>query len=197
MSDTTPGAEPTPEPTQPVEPAASTPPPAASTPPSAPGPDYAAQASQAADKLKAGNPLDLGIIGAGLVAFIASLLPFYTVSVEILGTSAGSSANAWHGFLGWFGVLAAVVAAGLLVTRLLGVSFSLPVPLRDAVLGLFAVATLCLLVALFVTPGGGCDDAGIDGLCDGIDIGRGIGYWLALLAAIAGTALSFVRRSAD
>jgi hypothetical protein len=191
MSDTTPGAEPTPEPT---EPDASTPPPAAPAPS---GPDYAAQASQAADKLKAGNPLDLGIIGAGLVAFIASLMPFYTVSVSILGTSTGSSANAWNGFLGWFGVLVAVVAAGLLVTKLLGISLSLPVPLRDAVLGLFAVATLCLLVALFVTPGGGCDDAGIDGLCDGIDIGRGVGYWLALLAAIAGTALSFMRRSAD
>jgi len=66
------------------------------------------------------------------------------------------------------------------------------------VLGLFGLATLCLLLALFVTPGEGCDDSLLGGdLCDAIDQGHGIGYWLALLAVIAGTALSAVRRSAD
>ncbi|RYB94033.1 hypothetical protein EUA93_06505 [Nocardioides oleivorans] len=217
MSDTTPGAGPTPDPTEPTEPtpgsgepAASTPPPYTppagqpagqsagqpGTPPAAQptsGPDYGAQASQAAATLKAGNPLDLGIIGAGLVAFIASLFPYYTVSVEGFG---GGSANAWHGFFGWFGALVALVGAGLLAAKVLGVLPALPVPVRTAVLGCFALATLCTLLALFVTPGGGCDDAGL-GLCDAIDQGHGIGYWLALLAVIAGTALSFVRRSAD
>ena len=130
--------------------------------------------------------------------FLGSLLPFYTVSVEFLGASSGGSANAWHGFFGWFGALLALAGAGLLVAKLLGVSLPLPVPVRTAVLGLFAVATLCLVLALFVTPGGGCDDAGLGGdICDAIDQGHGFGYWLALLATIAGTALAAMRRSAD
>ncbi len=143
--------------------------------------------------MKSADRLDLGTIGAGLVVFIASLLPYYTVSVEGFG---GGSANAWHGFFGWFGALAALVGAGLLAAKILGVLPALPVPVRTAVLGCFALATLCTLLALFVTPGGGCDDAGL-GLCDAIDQGHGFGYWLALLATIAGTALAALRRSAD
>lgn len=109
--------------------------------------------------------------------------------------SRGDSVTAWHGFFGWFGALVALIGAALLAARILGVS--LPVPVRTAVLALFGLAALCTLLALFVIPGGGCDDAGIKGLCDGIDTGHGIGYWLALLATIAGTALAFLRRSAD
>ena len=57
---------------------------------------------------------------------------------------------------------------------------------------------MCTLLALVVTPGGDCDDiAFMDGVCDAIDRGHGFGYWLALLATIAGTALAAVRRSAD
>ena len=89
----------------------------------------------------------------------------------------------------------ALAGAGVLVARILGVS--LPVPARTTVLGLFAGAAVLTLLALFVFPGGGCDDLGIDGVCDGVDEGRGFGYWLAGLATIAGTALAAVRRSAD
>ena len=136
------------------------------------------------------------IIGAGVLALLGSLLPYYTVSVEFLGASAGGSGNAWSGgFLGWFGALLALAGAGVLVAKILGVS--LPVPARTTVLGLFAGAAVLTLLALFVFPGGGCDDLGIDGVCDGVDEGRGFGYWLALLATIAGTALAAVRRSAD
>ncbi|GAA5105384.1 hypothetical protein GCM10023339_01190 [Alloalcanivorax gelatiniphagus] len=194
MSDTTPTGEPTPEPTP--------------TPESTPGPtpaayggstahsSAAASRPDAAAALKSAHRLDLGIIGAGVLAFLGSLLPYYTISVDLFGASASESGNAWSGgFLGWFAALLALAGAGVLVARILGVS--LPVPARTTVLGLFAAAAVLTLIALFVFPGGGCDDLGIAGVCDGIDEGRGFGYWLALLATIAGTALAAVRRSAD
>ena len=179
MSDHTPGAEPTPEPT-----------PTSSTSAGA------TSAGGAVDTLKSADRLDLGIIGAGVLVFLGSLLPYYTVSVDILGSSTGASVNAWHGFFGWFGALLALAGAAVLVAKLLGVG--LPVPVRTTVLGLFAGAVLCTVLALFVFPGGGCDDAFLGGsVCDAIDQGHGFGYWLALLASIAGLALAAVRRSAD
>ena len=72
------------------------------------------------------------------------------MSFDGFGSSASSSANAWHGFFGWFGAVAAVAAAGLLVAKLLGVALPVPVPVRTAVLGLFALATVCTVLALFV-----------------------------------------------
>lgn len=199
MSDTTPGAEPTPDPT------GSTPPPTPSSAPSTPssstsspggwsGSDASRQATEAVETLKKGNPLDLATIGAGLVVFLGSLLPYYTVSVEGFGSSVSSSGNAWHGFFGWFGALLALAGAVVLVLHLL--SRPLPVPVRLTVLGLFAGATLCTLLALAFFPGGGCDDSFVAGLCDMVDRGHGVGYWLALLGSIAGTGLAAVRRTA-
>ncbi len=85
----------------------------------------------------------------------------------------------------------------MLVVHLLGRPIPVPVPLRTLVLGLFAAATVCTVLALFVFPGGGCDDSFLGGsICKMVDQGHGFGYWLALLAAIAGTALAALRRSA-
>ncbi|RYC11035.1 hypothetical protein [Nocardioides zhouii] len=184
MSDTTPGSEPTPEPTP--EPA---PEPTSSSPTSS---------GQAVETLKGAPRLDLALIGAGLLVFLGSLLPYYTLSVDGFGASASSSVNAWHGFFGWFGALCALVAAALLVARILGVALPMPVPVRTAVLALFGLALLCTIVALVVTPGGDCDDmVFMEGVCDAIDQGHGIGYWLAFLGSIAGLALAVVRRTAD
>ena len=183
MSDHTPGAEPTPEPTP-------------ASPTSAGSTSGSASASNAVDTLKSADRLDLGIIGAGVLVFLGSLLPYYTVSVDILGTSTSDSASAWHGFFGWFGALLALAGAAVLVAKLLGVA--LPVPVRTTVLALFAGAVLCTVLALFVTPGGSCDDTFLGNtVCDAIDQGHGFGYWLALLASVAGLALAAVRRSAD
>ena len=151
-------------------------------------------ASAAVEALKGADRLDLATIGAGLLAFVASLMPYYTVSVKGFG---GSSATAWHGFFGWFGVLCAVAAAVLLTLKIVGVS--LPIPVRTAVLGLFGVATACTLLALLVFPGGGCDDGLFvgDSVCDMVDEGHGVGYWVALLSVGAGTALAAMRRGAE
>ena len=67
--------------------------------------------------------------------------------------------------------------------------------MRTLVLGLFAAATVSTLLALFVVPGGSCDDSLFGGsVCDLIDQGHGFGYWLALLGSIAGTALAALAR---
>lgn len=221
MSDTTPGSEPTPDPTpgstpdpapqpdphptaqQPVTPPA--PPTGSSSTGSPSAPSQGGwssstaqqQANEAVATLKKGNPLDLATVGAGLLVFLASLLPYYTVSVDGFGSTASSSANAWHGFFGWFGALLALAAAVVLVLHLLGRALPVPVPLRMLVLSLFAAAAVSTLLALFVFPGGGCDDSLFGGsICDIVDQGHGIGYWLALLASVAGTALAALRRTA-
>jgi hypothetical protein len=152
------------------------------------GPGKPANTGGGAAALQSANRLDLGIVGAGVIAFLASLMPFYTVSVKGFG---GGSVNAWHGFFGWFGCLVALAAAVVLLLHLMGQA--LPVPVRTTVLAGFGIATVCLVLALFVFPGGGCDDAGM-GICDAIDTGHGFGYWLALLASIAGTVLAFQRK---
>jgi hypothetical protein len=184
MSDSTP---------DPTSDSASEPTPAGSP---AAGPTRSSSADAAIDTLKSADRLDLGIIGAGVLAFLGSLLPYYTVSVDILGSSNSASANAWHGFFGWFGAVLALAGAAVLVAGVLGVA--LPVPVRTTVLALFAGAVLCTVIALFVTPGGSCEDIAFGGdFCDAIDQGHGFGYWLALLASVAGLALAAVRRSAD
>jgi hypothetical protein len=66
----------------------------------------------------------------------------------------------------------------------------LPMPVHQVAVGGFGLALLCLLLALFVDPSG-CGGASAFGVhCD---IGRGFGYWLALLAALAGAGLAAAR----
>jgi hypothetical protein len=63
----------------------------------------------------------------------------------------------------------------------------LPVPIRLASLIGFAVATLCVLLALAVIPGtDGAEEAGVD-------TGHGFGYWASLVFIIAGLVLSVLR----
>src|SRR6476660_2707935 len=116
MSDTTPGADPTPEPTPTPTSSASS-----SSQGGWSGSAASQQANEAVATLKKGNPLDLATIGAGLLVFLGSLLPYYTVSVSGFGANASESVTAWHGFFGWFGALLALAAAVVLVLHLLAV----------------------------------------------------------------------------
>lgn len=176
-------------------PASSSPPPAQPTPGQ---PTSRGSSGMSGDQMKTtmqnAHKYDLGIIGAGVLAFIFSLLPYYTVSVDGgPGLNFSDSGSAWHGFFGWFATLLALAAAVVLVLHLLGVT--LPVPTRMTVLGLFAVALVCTILAFFVFPG----DTGCGGIAeceDAINLGRGIGYWLSLLAIIGGLALSVMRKDA-
>jgi len=120
---------------------------------------------------------------------IASLMPFYSYSVKGGGVDyGGASLNAWHGFFGWFGVLLGLVAAAVLAAALFG-RVAIP-SMRLAVLGLFAASAFCLILALFVVPGGDYESLGIE-----LNSGHSFGYWLALLCSLAATALAFMRKS--
>jgi hypothetical protein len=171
-------------------PDSSTPPPAA-PPPSAPSSATSGASSYQfdADKAKAAfqgaHKFDLGIIGLGVLAWLAGFMPFYTFSVGGGGFNISANASAYHGFFGWFGVWCCLVGAVLATLVLLGMALPFPAPL--AVLGAFALGTLCLILALFVFPGGGC------GGVPGCNTGHGFGYWLALVCGLAGTALAFLR----
>jgi len=146
---------------------------------------------------KSVNPLDWGIIAAGVLAFIFSLFGYYkyTVSLKILNVSQSESKSfsAWHGFFGWFATLVALAAAVILALHLIA-KITLPFPVRLVVLGGFALATLCTLLALFIVPGvEGSAAAAAVGVK--VDKGHGIGYWLAFIVLIAGTALAYKRFS--
>lgn len=132
------------------------------------------------------NPLDWGILGAGALAFIFSFVSYYTVEVSYGGFSSSGSFSAWHGFFGWFAMLLALVGSGLVAAQLFAPQVKLPIPARLTGLGCYAVATLCVILALFVFPGGGYSGSGVDE-------GHGIGYWISLIVIIAGLVLSLMR----
>ena len=171
--------------------AAATPPPApapASPPPSASGPagtGHRFDADQVKGAFQGADRFDLGIIAAGVIAFLATFMPFYTASVGNAAFHVSANASAWHGFFGWFGALCCL--AGAVVATLALLDVALPLPVGLTVLGAFALGALCLILALFVFPGGGC------GGMPGCDTGHGFGYWLALLAGLVGTGLAYVR----
>ena len=140
---------------------------------------------------KSVNPLDWGIIGAGLLAFILSLMSFYSYTVKEGGRSFGTGhLNAWHGFFGWFGVLLAIIGSVLVAIAVFAPHVKLPVPARLAALGAYAAATLCLILALFIVPG---DTSGVSAFGVKVDKGHSIGYWITLIVIIAGLVLSLMR----
>ena len=150
------------------------------------------------DDLKAAvqnaHKYDLGIIAAGVLTFVFSFLPYYTVSVKFAALSGSDSVTAWHGFFGWFAVLLVLAAAVLLVLPMLNVNLNVQMPVRTVVLGLFAAAMLCLVIAFFVIPGGDCQ--GIKACEDAIDFGHGVGYWLSFIVVAGGLALAYLRKDA-
>jgi hypothetical protein len=194
------------DPTQP-DPAASsdaaapTPPPAAPAPPPAQS-GYQSSApaaggsqydfNQARTTLQGAHKFDLGIIAAGLIAWIAGFMSFYTASASFAGRSVSAHVNAYHGFFGWFAVWVALAGAVVVALALFNIVKGLPMPLHQIAAAAFGLALLCLILALFITPGGdSC--SGANGFGISCDTGHGFGYWLALLAVIAGLALSVMR----
>jgi len=177
------------------------PPPSATTyqeqPPAQPGGFHAAATGFGYDRTalqnfnpSSVNPLDWGIIAAGIVAFIFSLFKFYKYTVTIGPISTSGTVSAWHGFFGWFGVLIALLTALLLAAELIA-RMQFPFPTRLVVLGGFVIALICELLALLIVPG---DTGGANGEFGiKIDKGHGFGYWITLIAVIAGTALAYKR----
>jgi hypothetical protein len=164
-----------PPPPPPQEPEAAPQTPAASTPAaSGMSADDMKRAMQEADRF------DIGIVVIGVVTFLLSFFPYYTYD---FGGGISANWSAWHGFFGWFGAFVALGAAGLLASHMMGIKILETSLLRLSVLGGFAVALLCIILALFVDP-------------SGVDFGRGFGYWASLILVIAGTGLAFMRKDA-
>jgi hypothetical protein len=140
------------------------------------------------------NPLDWGIIGAGFFTLIFSFFGYYKYSVKIdgFGSSSGT-VSAWHGFFGWFAALVALAAAAILAADVIA-KVKLPFPVRLTVLGGFALALLCAILALVVVPGntGSVSSIGIH-----VNKGHGFAYWISLILLLVGTGLAFVRFTAS
>lgn len=121
-------------------------------------------------------------IGAGLAAFIFSMLPWYSFSYAGLG----SSISAWNsGFIAWFPMLLVLVAGGLLLATHFGVNVD-KLPLIWLVLS--GVATVLVLLRWVTLPDdGGLGDIGLGGAPTGFESGAGAGLILGLIAAIVST----------
>jgi hypothetical protein len=121
-----------------------------------------------------------------VLIFIFSFVSYYTVDYSSSFGSASGSESAWHGFFGWFAVLAALVGSGVVAMELFQPHVKLPFANRLVGLVAYAVATLSVLLALVVFPESVPD-------IPGVDTGRGFGYWISLILIVAGLVLSFLR----
>jgi hypothetical protein len=128
------------------------------------------------------TPLEWAGIGAGLLAFIASLLPWYSIDFGGVG---GGSLSAWNtGFLAWFPVLLLMAAGGLVLAPHLGLKIE-RLPLIW--LSLAGAATVFILIRWLTLPDdGGFGDLGLFGDA-GIDSGAGFGLILGLIVGIVST----------
>jgi len=98
---------------------------------------------------------DKAIIGAGIVAFIASFLPYYGGSVSVEGFHASSSISAWHSYA-ILGLLLMFAAAAIVAARVFGgVDMpKLPVGVNVLVAGLAALGTLLVILRGFTADSG-------------------------------------------
>jgi hypothetical protein len=155
--------------------------------------------------------LDWTVIGAGLLAYISSLLPWYvfTASVPLLGITRSAEANAWHAGVGaWLSVLLLVAAAGLVLVGTLGgrLRRAAPRSLFTLVLSALALITIVLRWATYPDASSGLGRVGELGhinlghvnldtnLSDAVSVSSGAGYglYLGLVAAIVAAVASLI-----
>jgi hypothetical protein len=89
---------------------------------------------------------DIGVLGAGLVVFISSFLPWYGVKFDRFS----HSWSAWHsGFLAWFPILLCLAIAGLVAAQVLGRFRMPPVgPIPPALVFTIASGFALLLIVI-------------------------------------------------
>ena len=151
--------------------------------------------------------LDWAIIGAGGLAFISSLLPWYsfTASVPFFGITQSAHADAWHAGVGaWLAVLLLIAAAGLVLVdtmgrRLMPATSRSPITL---VVSALAFITIVLRLVTFPDPSGGLGrvgdlvhfDLGDINLSGALSFSSGAGYglYLGMLAAAVATVASLI-----
>lgn len=137
-------------------------------------------------KLAAAKGPDRLIVIAGILFFVTTFLPWYTVKVSAFGrVFARASENAWGlGALGLLAALLGLAATGLAASLVLGVEMKPSAQSQGALaLGLGAGTVLFTLLRLIVNPAG---TEAVALLSQGaVRVSRGIGLYLALVLAIA------------
>ncbi len=154
---------------------------------------------------KSVSVLDWAALAAGLLAFIFSFISYYTAGLDTSGScpaglqdvfqrevGSDSSATAWHGFFGWFGVILALVGAGLVALAVFAPQVKLPFPTRLAAAGAFALGVISTLLALVVDPIDTPGKQTIAGCTIEAVIGHGFGYWATLIVIAAGAVVTFL-----
>ena len=149
--------------------------------------------------------LDRIVIGAALLAYISSFLPWYSASITVLGVDRSSGVDAWNaGFGAWFAVLLLVAAGGVVLLDAFGGRVTLPASRPLITLGLSALAVLTIVLRWVTYPdvGGGVESRKLDRLGElgdfdlgsafTVSSGAGGGLYLGLVAAVAASVASLL-----
>lgn len=149
--------------------------------------------------------MDRIVIGAALLAYISSFLPWYSASITVLGIDRSTGVDAWNaGFGAWFAVLLLLAAAVVVLVSAFGGRLTLPVstPLITLCLSALAVLTIVLRWVTFPDASGGMDTRKMDRLGElgdfdlgsafAVSSGAGVGLYLGLIAAIAASVASLL-----
>ena len=141
--------------------------------------------------------LDWVVVGAGLLAWGSSFLPWYTANFSILGINRSVSVDAWHAGLGaYLSVLLLVVASALVLVRTVG-GLTASWSLITLMVSVLALVTLVLRWVTFTDASGGphglgeLDDVDL-GSTFAVSSGAGVGLYLGLIAAIAAVVASLL-----
>jgi hypothetical protein len=139
--------------------------------------------------LKQINRNDQGILGAGILAFIASFLPYYGASYHVGPIHGSVSVSAWHSYA-ILGLLLIFAAAGITAARVFGGKGlpTLPVGTNVLVGGLAGLGTLLVILRGY-TAGGG----------SGVGYSYGVmwGGYVLFIAGIAMTVFAFLNFKAS
>lgn len=148
--------------------------------------------------------LDLAVVGAGAVAFLASLFPWYRGTASVFGFSGSVTVNAWNaGPSAWLSVVLLTAAGAVALMSLLNTARTAPAWYALVPAGLTTLATLCL-VARWASWSGDQGMGGMGGL-EGLQLsgswlggfveasaGPEFGFYLALVAAVVALAASWM-----
>ncbi|UJA20029.1 hypothetical protein HJD18_07230 [Thermoleophilia bacterium SCSIO 60948] len=124
---------------------------------------------------------------AAIVLLISTFLSWYTVSFDGggFGPSISEGGSLWDssGFFAVLILLCVVAVIGVVAMLANNSSTNLPVAPTAIVAGASILALILVIIRVIFIPGAGDVPDGI-----GVDLGRGIGLWIGLLASIAMTA---------
>jgi hypothetical protein len=130
------------------------------------------------------NRNDLAVMIAGVVAFIASFLPYWGITVKsgVPGFSGSSSISAWHSYA-TLGLLLLFAAAIIIAIKTFASLPTMPIGIHVLAAALAAVGTLLVIIRAFT----------IDSLdLPGISAGVKWGAYILFIAGIAETVFALL-----